>query len=175
MGGRPRGGWAVQQGVGTCTPPSSPTGTVTLTLVVELMCHHSPMHAVSYHRHRFPAEVIEHAVWLYFRFPLAFGMSRICWPSVASMPICLRLAIELRVRGVWRLGVSQLRRRLVSAAIRGFRSPLCRREPAVLRLSTQSRNVPYSQPLPPGSGEGYPAPKKKEPHVRPFCEGRLTC
>ena len=24
-----------------------------------------------YHRHRFPAEVIAHAVWLYFRFPRA--------------------------------------------------------------------------------------------------------
>ena len=36
------------------------------------MCYHSPMHTVSYHRHRFPAEVIQHAVWLYFRFPLSF-------------------------------------------------------------------------------------------------------
>jgi hypothetical protein len=43
-------------------------GTVTLTLGVELMCYRSPMHTVSYHRHRFPAEVIQHAVWLYFRF-----------------------------------------------------------------------------------------------------------
>jgi putative transposase len=24
-----------------------------------------------YHRHRFPAEVIAHAVWLYYRFPRA--------------------------------------------------------------------------------------------------------
>ena len=30
------------------------------------------MHTISYHRHRFPAEVIQHAVWLYFRFPLSF-------------------------------------------------------------------------------------------------------
>jgi hypothetical protein len=30
------------------------------------------MHTVSYSRHRFPAEVIQHAVWLYFRFPLSF-------------------------------------------------------------------------------------------------------
>ena len=30
------------------------------------------MHTVSYRRHRFPAEVIQHAVWLYFRFPLSF-------------------------------------------------------------------------------------------------------
>ena len=30
------------------------------------------MHTVSYSRHRFPAEIIQHAVWLYFRFPLSF-------------------------------------------------------------------------------------------------------
>ena len=30
------------------------------------------MHTVSYRRYRFPAEVIQHAVWLYFRFPLKF-------------------------------------------------------------------------------------------------------
>ena len=31
------------------------------------------MHAVSfYHRHRFPAEIISHCVWLYFRFALSF-------------------------------------------------------------------------------------------------------
>ena len=27
-----------------------------------------------YHRHRFPAEIIAHAVWLYFRFPLSLRM-----------------------------------------------------------------------------------------------------
>jgi putative transposase len=27
-----------------------------------------------YRRHRFPAEVIAHAVWLYFRFPLSLRM-----------------------------------------------------------------------------------------------------
>ena len=30
------------------------------------------MHTVSYSCHRFPAEIIQHAVWLYFRFPLSF-------------------------------------------------------------------------------------------------------
>ncbi|GBR60514.1 transposase [Acetobacter senegalensis DSM 18889] len=29
---------------------------------------------VSYKRHRFPREVIAHAVWLYFRFPLSFRL-----------------------------------------------------------------------------------------------------
>jgi putative transposase len=30
------------------------------------------MHTVCYSRHLFPAEVIQHAVWIYFRFPLSF-------------------------------------------------------------------------------------------------------
>ena len=30
------------------------------------------MSNLSYQRHRFPAEVIQYAVWLYFRFPLSF-------------------------------------------------------------------------------------------------------
>jgi putative transposase len=30
--------------------------------------------AVSYKRHRFPAEIIAHAVWLYFRFPLSLRL-----------------------------------------------------------------------------------------------------
>jgi putative transposase len=32
--------------------------------------HHDPL----YRRHRFPAEVIAHAVWLYYRFPLSLRM-----------------------------------------------------------------------------------------------------
>ena len=30
------------------------------------------MKTISYRRHRFPAEIIQHAVWLYFRFPLSY-------------------------------------------------------------------------------------------------------
>ena len=30
------------------------------------------MNKISYRRYRFPAEIIQHAVWLYFRFPLSF-------------------------------------------------------------------------------------------------------
>lgn len=30
------------------------------------------MRIISYRRHRFPSEIIEYAVWLYFRFPLSF-------------------------------------------------------------------------------------------------------
>jgi len=38
------------------------------------MRHNPPMRtSVSlYHRHRFPAEIISHCVWLYFRFALSF-------------------------------------------------------------------------------------------------------
>ena len=31
------------------------------------------MQPVSFKRHRFPAGVIRHAIWLYFRFTLSFG------------------------------------------------------------------------------------------------------
>ena len=34
----------------------------------------NPTHHPRYSRHRFPAEVISHAVWLYFRFPLSLWM-----------------------------------------------------------------------------------------------------
>ena len=30
------------------------------------------MKQISYRRHRFPGSIIQHAVWLYFRFPLSF-------------------------------------------------------------------------------------------------------
>jgi putative transposase len=30
------------------------------------------MKQISYSRHRFPSSIIQHAVWLYFRFPLSF-------------------------------------------------------------------------------------------------------
>ncbi len=33
-----------------------------------------PIRAPRYARHRFPAEVISYAVWLYFRFPLSLRM-----------------------------------------------------------------------------------------------------
>jgi putative transposase len=33
---------------------------------------HTP--AVSYKRHRFPPQIIAHAVWLYFRFPLSLRL-----------------------------------------------------------------------------------------------------
>ncbi len=38
------------------------------------MLHNPPMHAAAsiYRRHRFPAEIISHSVWLYFRFALSF-------------------------------------------------------------------------------------------------------
>jgi len=34
----------------------------------------NPIHAPWFARHRFPAEVISHAIWLYFRFPLSLRM-----------------------------------------------------------------------------------------------------
>jgi hypothetical protein len=37
-----------------------------------------------YLRHRFPSDIISHAVWLYHRYDLSFRESRICWPNEAS-------------------------------------------------------------------------------------------
>ena len=49
----------------------------------------SPAPNSPYAGHRFPAEVISHAVWLYFRFPLGLRMveERLAargWPPAAS-------------------------------------------------------------------------------------------
>src|SRR3989442_9186231 len=43
--------------------------------VVGVVLRHTPLMSTSvslYHRHRFPAEIISHCVWLYFRFALSF-------------------------------------------------------------------------------------------------------
>ncbi len=43
--------------------------------VIRLLMRHNPQMRTSislYHRHRFPAEIISHCVWLYFRFSLSF-------------------------------------------------------------------------------------------------------
>ena len=52
------------------------------------MRHNSLMHtSVSlYHRHRFPAEIISHCVWLYFRFALSF---RDVGELMSSRGVCL--------------------------------------------------------------------------------------
>ena len=47
---------------------------ITLTGWFELTCYSSVMTEVRhahFKRHRFPAEIIAHAVWLYYRFPLS--------------------------------------------------------------------------------------------------------
>lgn len=46
--------------------------------------------AVSYKRHRFPGELITHAVWLYFRFPLSFRL-------IEEMPLerCIIVSYEM--------------------------------------------------------------------------------
>src|SRR6266436_2397573 len=53
------------------------TGTVRLTSedVIRLFVRHNYLMRTSvslYHRHCFPAEIISHCVWLYFRFALSF-------------------------------------------------------------------------------------------------------
>ena len=58
----------------------------------------APADRSPYRGHRFPPEIIAHAVWLYFRFPLSFATFRICWPSVASWSAMRRFA-----SGAWSL------------------------------------------------------------------------
>ena len=38
---------------------------------VDAVCYQRPMSSFSYRRDRFPVEIIQHAVWLYFRIPLS--------------------------------------------------------------------------------------------------------
>jgi hypothetical protein len=45
----------------------------------------SKVRNIRYCGHRFPAELIGHAVWIYFRFPPSFEWSRICW-RFAGLP-----------------------------------------------------------------------------------------
>jgi hypothetical protein len=41
--------------------------------VTRRFVRHNPLMRISlYYRHRFPAEIISHCVWLYFRFSLSF-------------------------------------------------------------------------------------------------------
>ena len=47
-------------------------GAVTVILGIEVVWYPWPMHNLCYRRHRFPVEIIQHAAWPYFRFPLSF-------------------------------------------------------------------------------------------------------
>jgi putative transposase len=63
-----------------------------------------------YARHRFPAEVISHAVWLYFRFPLSLRM-------VEEMLAARGIAVSHETVRQWTLKfgqsfANQIRRRL---------------------------------------------------------------
>jgi transposase-like protein len=43
---------------------------------------------ISYKRHRFPPEIIAHAVWLYFRFPLSLRLvEEMPWSAASSSPM----------------------------------------------------------------------------------------
>jgi putative transposase len=46
----------------------------------------SIVHGLLYRRHRFPPEIIGHAVWLYFRFPLSLRMVE---EMLAARGICV--------------------------------------------------------------------------------------
>ncbi len=66
------------------------------------------MSNLSYCRHRFPVEIIQHAVWLYYRFPLSFrdvedllaerGVD-VSYKTVRRWSVKLGLAYAKRLRG----------------------------------------------------------------------------
>ena len=89
-----------------------------------------------YRRHRFPAEVIAHAVWLYFRFPLPCAWWRTCWRLVASSSRIRPFEPRRRNRAAFRqkdqTTVSRpVRRQMASRLMRG--SPSMARSKALAR------------------------------------------
>jgi hypothetical protein len=55
-----------------------------------------------YKRHRFPPDIIQYAVWLYFRFKLVIVMLKIGWhsgelKSVVSRPCCGAISLVPRM------------------------------------------------------------------------------
>ena len=63
--------------------------------------------------HRFPAEIIQYAVWLYFVFPSVFAMSNYCYTNVGSWS-----AMKLFVHDAINLVRTLLNKSVVSAARR---------------------------------------------------------
>lgn len=72
--------------------------------------------SVNYKRHRFPRELIAHAVWLYFRFPLSFRL-------VEEMLLERGLVVSYETIRRWSLkfgaayGCCQVNRRVVSEGV----------------------------------------------------------
>src|ERR1700712_3542653 len=67
----------------------------------------------SYAGYRFPAEIISHAVWLYFRFPLSLRMG-----AEPLAPRGIIVSCETVRPGAWKFGrtfANQIRRRLPAA------------------------------------------------------------
>ena len=70
-------------------------------------------HHPRYSRHRFPAEVISHAVWLYFRFPLSLRM-------VEEMLAARGIEVSHETVRQWALKFGQ---RIANQIVGGFRRP----------------------------------------------------
>jgi len=75
------------------------------------------MQKISYSRHRFPGSIIQHAVWLYFRFPLSF---RDVEDMLAERGIDVSYE-SVRRRSV-KFGLAYGTRRISRSAIRCLRS-----------------------------------------------------
>ena len=80
---------AVGRRIGLRARVWSSNGTVRLTIKARPRSYTAAMPTARdplYQRHRFPPEVISHAVWLYFRFPLSLRMVE---EMLAARGICV--------------------------------------------------------------------------------------
>ena len=73
----------------------------------------------SYAGYRFPAEIISHAVWLYFRFPLSLRMvDAVAGHPIAPCARCIMVSHETVRQWALKFGqafANQIRRRLPAA------------------------------------------------------------
>ena len=106
-----------------------------------------------YRRHRFPGEVIAHAVWLYFRFPLSLRM-------VEAMLAARGIIVTHQTIRLWaenlagNLPTTFAVVPLVGSAINGIWTRVCREAPTAMwgpSCMEDERLVPRSRP----SGVGF--------------------
>jgi putative transposase len=96
-----------------------------------------PIHAPRYARHRFPAEVIGYAIWLYFRFPLSLR-------TVEEMLAARGILVSYETIRQWALKfgqsfANQIRRRLPAAEDKWHLDEVCdqHRGPEALALASR--------------------------------------
>src|SRR6202011_4274258 len=131
----------------------------------------TPAHT-RYAGYRFPAEIIGHAVWLYFRFPLVSAWWRSCSPLAASSSVKKLLAQAHACRGALEMLNPQMNSR---GAVRHRPRPASVAEPTISPDSLLERRgfelpVPLAKRVGLSGGTGGAAEAKKD------CpESNLSC